>query len=102
MSCQYQTDVDATWHRRRCDVASTSCACWVNIQVCFKNNDIVKYVCTPQSFMGQTIDLCTMQCRGGVGEGGGGHKRFTIGITSPPLQQNGHTPKKLMQTKFGL
>ena len=54
--------------------------------------------------MGQTIDLCTMKCRGrfGVGVRGDCHKRFTIGCTSPPRQQNGQTPKILMQTKFGI
>ena len=30
------------------------------------------------------------------------HKRFTIGCTSPPRQQNGQTQKILMQTKFGI
>ena len=48
-------------------------------------------VYTTKSFMGQTIDLCTMKCRGGFGEGvrgGACHKRFTIGCTSPPRQSH--------------
>ena len=59
---------------QRCiGVSKTSCARWVNVQVCLKKTVICEIcVYTTKSFMGQVIDLCTIKCRGGVVEGSGG------------------------------
>ena len=59
-------------------------------------------MCKPQSHL--WADNRSMHHKvQGRGRGWGDcHKRFTIGCTSPPRQQNGQTPKALMQTKFGI